>query len=172
MMRKLCLLAALLILSLGLSACTKVQARIKIREANEAYEKEQYEVALKKYDEARRIDPSFPDLDRLIGYANIGLYQPENNTPANLKHADTAIVELQKYLKKRPTDMIARDALINLFLNANRTDQAIDYFKEYLKAHPADLNAVKSIATLVAKQGDFNEARSWYRKITLLDASN
>jgi tetratricopeptide (TPR) repeat protein len=42
----------------------------------------------------------------------------------------------------------------------------------YLQTHPADLEAVKSIATLYAKQGDFNQALSWYEKITLIDAHN
>ena len=55
---------------------------------------------------------------------------------------DAAIMELNKYLKKRPEDRIARDALINMYLNANRTSQAIDYFRNYLAQHPADLEAV------------------------------
>jgi len=71
-----------------------------------------------------------------------------------------------------PDDRIARDALINMYLNANRTSQAIDYFRTYLTDHPADLEAVKSIATLYAKQGDFNESLNWYEKITLLDSKN
>jgi tetratricopeptide (TPR) repeat protein len=59
-----------------------------------------------------------------------------------------------------------------MYLNANRTSQAIDYFRNYLNEHPADLEAVKSIATLYAKQGDFNQSLSWYEKITLLDSKN
>src|ERR1041385_7995723 len=65
-----------------------------------------------------------------------------------------------------------RVAVINMYLNANRTSQAIDYFRNYLAEHPADLEAVKSIATLYAKQGDFNQSLNWYQKITLLDAKN
>src|SRR5436305_9566141 len=117
-------------------------------------------------------DPSFPDLDRMIGYPEIGLYSPEDKSPANEAHAGRAIAELNQYLKKKPDDRIARDALINMYLNANRTSQAIDYFRNYLIAHPADLEAVKSIATLYAKQGDFNESLNWYQKITLLDSKN
>jgi tetratricopeptide (TPR) repeat protein len=59
-----------------------------------------------------------------------------------------------------------------MYLNANRTSQAIDYFLHYLSEHPADLEAVKSIATLYAKQGDFNKSLEWYQKITLLDSKN
>ncbi len=145
---------------------------MEIKQANEAYQKEEWATALQHYVRARSIDPSFPELGRMIGYSQIGLYVPEDKTPGNEAHADAAISELSAYLKNRPDDRIARDALINMYLNANRTSQAIDYFRNYLTDHPADLEAVKSIATLYAKQGDFNESLNWYEKITLLDAKN
>jgi len=171
MKRTLCLLGALT-LSLCLVGCEKIKARSEIKTANDAYEKEDYTTALVHYIRARQIDPSFPDLDRMIGYSQIGLYVPDDKSPKNEAHADAAIIELSRYLKKRPDDRIARDALINMYLNANRTSQAIDYFRNYLNEHPADLEAVKSIATLYAKQGDFNESLNWYQKITLLDSKN
>lgn len=154
------------------TGCAKLRARVEIRTGNDFYQKEQYGDALKHYEQARAIDASFPELDRLIGYSAIGLYKPDNKDPENEKHADRAIQELQKYLQKRPDDEAAREALINLFLNANRIPQAIQYFEAYLKQHPGDLAAVKSIATLYAKQGDFPQALNWYKKITLLDSKN
>jgi tetratricopeptide (TPR) repeat protein len=172
MKRNLCLLAALVVSFTFITGCTKIQARVKIREANDFYGKEQYAEALKSYKEAKAIDPDFPDLDRMIGYCYIGLFQPEDASAENQRIADQAIDSLQTYLKARPDDQIARDALVNLFLNANRIDQAIGYFEEYLKSHPADLNAVKSIAALWAKKGDFDKALVWYRKITLLESAN
>jgi tetratricopeptide (TPR) repeat protein len=171
MKKVLCLMAALT-LALSSLGCTKIRARMEIKAANEAYQKEDYAGALPHYKQARSIDPSFPDLDRLVGYSEIGLYVPDDKSPKNEAHADAAIQELNGYLKKRPDDRIARDALINMYLNANRTSAAIDYFRNYLKDHPADLEAVKSIATLYAKQGDFNESLAWYKKITLLDSKN
>lgn len=173
MKKKLCLIAALSLSLLSLVGCQKVQARVEIRNANDAYAKEDYATALEHYKKAREIDSqSFPDLDRMIGYSLIGLYVPEDKSPANVKNADAAIVELRKYLRKRPEDRIAREALINLYLNADRITEAINYFREWLKTHPADIEAVRSIATLYAKQGDFNESLNWYEKITLLDAKN
>lgn len=157
------------LMSLG---CSKVRARMEIREANNLYSREQYADALKHYETARRIDPSLPDLDRLIGYSAIGLFKPDNPSPENAKYADRAIQELQRYLKKRPRDDTAREALINLLLNADRTSQAVAYFENYLKENPADLNAVRSIAQLYARQGDFAQSLNWYHKITLLDARN
>ncbi|MEO8382395.1 MAG: tetratricopeptide repeat protein [Acidobacteriota bacterium] len=173
MKKKLCLIAALSLSLLSLAGCQKVQARIQIRDANDAYAKEEYATALRHYQRAREIDPQgFPDLDRLIGYSFIGMYKPEDKSPANVKNADAAIQELRKYLRKRPDDTIAREALINLYLNADRVTEAINYFREWLTTHPADLDAVRSIATLYAKQGNFNESLNWYEKITLLDARN
>jgi tetratricopeptide (TPR) repeat protein len=173
MKKKLCLLAALSLSLFSLGGCRQIQARVQIREGNDAYQKEEYAEALTHYEKARQIDSQrFPDLDRLIGYSQIGMYVPEDKSPANEQRADRGIAELRTYLKKRPEDRIAREALINLYLNANRTSEAIGYFKEYLQANPADLEAVKSIATLYAKQGDFNESLNWYQKITLLDKNN
>ena len=172
MKKKLCLCAALILSLSGFGCVDKIRARIAIKEGNQAYEKEDYRAALQSYTEARHIDSGFPDLDRLIGYSEIGLYVPDDKSPGNEKHADTAISELTRYLQKRPEDRIARDALINMYLNANRTSQAIDYFRSYLETHPADIEAVKSIATLYSKQGDFNESLNWYEKITLLDSKN
>lgn len=169
--KKLCLLAAL-IFSMQAAGCSKVNGRIVIREANDFYDKQDWANALKQYERARRIDPSFPELDRSIGYCYIGLYKPDETSPQNEKQADGAIRELSNYLKKRPDDTVAREALINTYLNANRTSQAIDYFKNYLQAHPADLSVVKSIATLYAKEGNFAEALNWYEKITLLEPKN
>jgi tetratricopeptide (TPR) repeat protein len=172
MKKKLCLVAALSLSLLSLVSCQKVQARIQIREANDAYGKEDYATALKYYRRAREIDSSFPDLDRMIGYSLIGMYVPEDKSAANVKNADAAIQELRKYLRKRPDDRIAREALINLYLNAERITDAINYFRDWLTTHPADIEAVRSIATLYAKQGNFQESLNWYEKITLLDSKN
>ncbi len=173
MKKKLCLLVALSLSLSLLGGCQKIQARMEIRDANDAYGKEDYASALKHYEKARQIDgKSFPELTRMIGYSRIGMYVPEDKSPQNLQNADKAVQELRQYLKANPEDTIAREALINLYLNADRITDAINYFREWLQTHPADIDAVRSIATLYAKQGNFNESLNWYEKITLLDAKN
>jgi len=171
-MKKFMCLVAALTLSVFALGCEKIRARSEIKEANNAYQREDYAAALQHYSLAKKIDPSFPELQRMIGYSHIGLYVPEEKSPKNEAHADAAISALTQYLRQKPDDRIARDALINMYLNANRTSQAIQYFIDYLKEHPADLEAVKSVATLYAKQGDFNQSLQWYEKITLLDSKN
>ena len=172
MKKKLCLFAALTLSLPILAGCNKVQARMQIRDGNTAYQKEDYKAALSHYTRARQIDSSFPELDRLIGYSRIGMYVPDDKSPANEQNADMAVAELRKYLRKRPDDVIAREALINLYLNANRTTDAIAFFQEYLTKNPRDISAVRSIAQLYAKQGNFNESLNWYEKITQLEPRN
>jgi tetratricopeptide (TPR) repeat protein len=175
MKKKLCLIAALSLSLSTLVSCTKVQARMEIRDANDAYAKEDYATALTHYRKARDIDgKSFPDLDRMVGYSLIGLYVPEDKSPANVKNADTAVVELRNYLKKKPNDRVAREALISLYLSSERITDAINYFTEWLKTpgHENDLDAVRSVAQLYSQQGNFNESLNWYEKITLLDRNN
>src|SRR6185436_8523488 len=118
MKKKLCLLTALSLSLFFVAGCSKVKARMEIREANDAYAKEEYAQALQHYQEAQKIDgTSFPELDRMIGYSLIGMYVPEDKSTANAQKADAAIVKLREYLKVRPNDNIAREALINLYLN-------------------------------------------------------
>ncbi len=173
MKKKLCLLVALSLSLSVLAGCHKIQARMEIRDANDAYSREEYASALQHYKKAQEIDANaFPELDRMIGYSLIGMYIPDDKSAANVKNADAAIVKLRQYLAKKPDDRIAREALINLYLNADRITDAISYFKDWLKTHPNDLEAHRSIATLYAKQGDFNESLNWYGRITMLDNKN
>lgn len=172
-MKKTVCLATALVLSIFAISCTQLQTRMALRDANHAYEEENYKVALERYQAARQMDAaSFPEIDRMIGYCYIALFSPESDTPENAQYADQAINHLQRYLQRRPGDDAAREAMVNLMLNADRTSQAIEFFKAYLAKNPADLPTVRSIATLYAKQGDFNESLNWYEKITLLDSKN
>src|SRR6476619_6366855 len=103
MKTKLCLFAALVLSLSSLTSCQKIEARVEIRQANEAYNKEDYKTALQHYTKARQIDPkSFPELTRMIGYSRVGIYVPDDKSPANEKNADIAAAELRAYLKHRP----------------------------------------------------------------------
>ena len=165
-------LRRLLLAGLLMAGCRQLDVRVEIEEANEAYKQQKFDVALAHYLAAQRIDSSFAELDRMIGYSHIGQFEPEDTTPENERHADSAIASLRTYLDKRPDDAAARDSLISLYLAANRPLDAIAFFENEVKKKPGDLDSVKSLATLYAKQGDFPGALRWYREITRIDAKN
>lgn len=171
MNKKLCLAAALLLATSSV-ACSKLNARMQLKDANRLYTEEKYAEAIPAYEQARQLDPSFAEIDRMIGYSLIGLYRPDAEGPENEKFADRAILELQKYLQKRPEDQVAKEALINLFLNAERTTEAIRFFEAEIKANPQNLDAARSIARLYAQQGNFNQALTWYERVAKMDNNN
>ena len=79
MRKKLCLLLALVLPLTSVGCVEKIRARMEIKQANQAYEKEDYPTALQHYKRARDIDSEFPELDRMIGYSQIGLYVPDDS---------------------------------------------------------------------------------------------
>ena len=66
MTKKLCLITALSLALLSTVSCTKVQARMEIREGNTAYSAEKYDVALRHYAPAP-IDKVLPLITQLAG---------------------------------------------------------------------------------------------------------
>lgn len=171
-MKKTLCLAAVMLLAVTSVGCSKLNARMKLKDANHLYTEENYVEAIATYEEARKLDPSFAEIDRMIGYSLIGLYRPDAESKENDQYADRAMGELQKYLKKRPEDTVAKEALINLYLNAERTTEAINFFKAELQEDPNNLDAARSVARLYAQQGDFNEALAWYDRVAKMDNNN
>lgn len=171
MKKNLCLAVALLLAATSVG-CGKLNARMKLKDANVLYSDEKYQEAIRAYEQARQLDPQFAEIDRMIGYSLIGLYRPDAEGPQNEQIADRAVLELQKYLKKRPEDTIAKEALINLFLNAERTTDAIRYFESELKEDPRNLDAARSVARLYAQQGDFENSLTWYERVAQMDKDN
>lgn len=171
-MRKTFCLAAVMLLALTSVACSKLNARMKLKDANHLYTEEKYQEAIAEYERARELDPGFAEIDRMIGYSLIGLYRPDMDSKENEQLADRAMMELSKYLKKRPEDTVAKEALINLYLNAERTTEAINFFKAELQSDGDNLDAARSIARLYAQQGDFDNALAWYDRVAKMDRNN
>lgn len=150
-------------------SCRQIQSRMKIKDANAAYHAEDYETALKLYQDALALGGKFPELYRSIGYSYIGLYKPGVDEPQNAQYADLAIQNLQKYLQIRPEDTAVEEVMVNLFLNANRTSQAIQWFEAKLEENPEDVSMMKSLVNLVAKQGNFEKTMELWERIAQLE---
>jgi len=167
---RLALTVVLVSTTLAVTGCDRLQARQLIRKGNEHFKAEQYEDALKLYQDARKLDPAEERLLKFIGYAAMALYQPGSQHDKDLEYAKLAIASFQEYLATQPKDAEkVSHFLVTMYMNANLVEDAIAFFKQWSANHPLDEQAVNSIAMLYAKQGDYESTVKWQqRRIDLL----
>jgi tetratricopeptide (TPR) repeat protein len=157
------LLAVATLLVMG-TGCEEVGARRDIQEGNKLYYAGKYDQAIKRYDEALKIQP-----DLAIGWFNLALshlalFAPGLKTPENEVHAEGAIKGLERYLKIMPTDKQAQDYLLSTFIDSGRYEGAIDFFKARLEKNPNDIEAIAQLAHISSQAGKFDEAIKWHKK--------
>lgn len=155
---------ALLLVSLPLGGCNKFEAKQLIRAGNANFKAEQYEAALKKYEEAQALDPDEVRLLKFIAMANMALYTPGSQHPKDIEALTKAIENFKKYLAAKPEDEKAAKFLVTTYMNGQKYDEAIGYFKEFIQGHPNDSQALQTIAMLYAKKGDFDNSMEWQKK--------
>jgi tetratricopeptide (TPR) repeat protein len=166
--------AAFIILAVtALAGCDKIKSKQEIKKGNEFLKAGQYQSALAAYEEAMRLDPGETKLNKHIGIAYMGLYQPGSKYPKDLEYAQKAIDHLKLYAAAYPEDAKVREYLISMYLNAERFDDAIDFYKnEMLKRDPKDSKAMQSLAMLYFKQGDFDNGVYWLKKRLEVEGNN
>jgi tetratricopeptide (TPR) repeat protein len=165
--------AVILLAVTALAGCNKIKSKQEIKRGNEFLKAGQYQSALASYEEAMRLDPGEKKLNKHIGLAYMGLYQPGSKHPKDLEYAQKAIDHLKAYAAAYPDDEKVREYLISIYLNAERFDDAIDFYKnEMLKRNPKDSKAMQSLAMLYFKKGDFDNGVYWLKKRLEVEGNN
>jgi tetratricopeptide (TPR) repeat protein len=166
--------AAFFLLALTvLSGCNKIKAKQEVKRGNEYLKAAQYAPALAAYQEALRLDPSETKLNKHIGIAYMGLYQPGSKHPKDLEYASKAIEHLKTYVSQYPDDKKALEYLVSMYLNTDRYDDAIAFYQnEILKRDPKDSKAMQSVAMLYFKKGDFDNGVIWLKKRLEIEGNN
>jgi tetratricopeptide (TPR) repeat protein len=166
--------AALLVavLAVSLAGCNRFKARQLIRQGNTYFKEQLYEDALKKYQEAKELDPNEVKLDKFLAMGYMALYNPGSTHPKDQEALEKAIEHFKKYLAVKPDDEKASKFLMTTYMNAQKYDDAIEYFKDFIQKHPADSAAVQTVAMLYARKGDFENSMVWQRKRAELEPTN
>ena len=165
--------AALTLAVLGLAGCNKIKSKQEIKKGNEFLKAAQYQSALAAYQEALRLDPSETKLNKHIGIAYMGLYQPGSKHPKDLEYASKAIEHLKTYVEHFPEDKKVLEYLVSMYLNTDRYDDAINFYQtEILKRNPKDSKAMQSVAMLYFKKGDFDNGVLWLKKRLEVEGNN
>ena len=156
-----------------LSGCNKIKSKQEIKRGNEFLKAAQYQSALAAYQEALRLDPSETKLNKHIGIAYMGLYQPGSKHPKDLEYASKAIEHLKTYVEHYPEDNKSLEYLVSMYLNTDRYDDAINFYQnEILKRNPKDSKAMQSVAMLYFKKGDFDNGVIWLKKRLEIEGNN
>ena len=170
--RRAAALLAVAVFSLTTAGCDRFKAKQLVREGNAFFKEQLYEDALKRYEEARALDPKEIRFAKFVAMGNMALYNPGSTHPKDQEALKKAIENFKIYLDKRPDDEKAAKYLITTYMNSGKFDDAIEYFKQWRTAHPTDVKAVQTIAMLYAKKGDFENSMIWQKEQAKLEPQN
>ncbi len=158
--------------ALALTGCGQLEARAKMREAMEHYQKEDYSFACPAFEEALRFRSDDLELKKTLAYCYMAWYKPLDTTPENLELIDKAARLFREILSARPDDGNVREALLALYLNAERYADAIGVMKEQLQKNPRDVEIMKQIASLHQRAGEMEISFTWYEKWAEVEPRN
>jgi len=170
--RRLLTLGAIALLAIPAAGCDKFKSKQLIREGNAFFKEQMYEEALKRYKQAKELDPEEVRLDKFVAMGYMALYNPGSTHPKDVEAMTQAVSHFKTYLAAKPDDDKAAKYLVTTYMNAQKYDEAIGYFKDLFQKHPDDAQAVQTVAMLYAKKGDFEQSMEWQRKRAKLEPNN
>lgn len=146
-----------------LPGCEKMQARSLIKEGNTLYKAGQLDLALTRYEQARKLDPDFPTLQLHLGYTHMALAAMASGDDAD-RHATGAAAAFKALMALDATDERAPRYYLQTLMDANKLEEALAFLKAQHKANPRDVKTVSSLGLVSSRAGRFEEALGWYEK--------
>jgi len=99
------------------TACSKLQARDMLNKGVQDYKANQFDKAVEKFKEAKRLDPELKTARLYLATAYANQYVPGSPEQANVDHANQAVQEFKEVLDKDPQNLSAIDGIGSLLFN-------------------------------------------------------
>ena len=130
------LLALAVALSFTATGCNKLQARDLLNKGVQDYKANQFDKAVEKFKEAKRLDPNLKTARLYLATAYANQYVPGSPDAANVEHANQAVQEFKEVLEQDPSNLSAIDGIGSLLFNmAAGPPPNFEMMKESRKYH-------------------------------------
>jgi tetratricopeptide (TPR) repeat protein len=146
----------------------RLKANYAVKQGNDFYKAQDFLKAVEWYRYATYLNPDLPIAYYNTGLAYVALYKPGSMHPKDLRYAEEAIENLQRYLNFDSNNQDAKNYLLTIYLGAERYDEAGVFFEKEFKDHSDDPAMASELAQrlgmIYAKKGDFESSLEWYKK--------
>ncbi len=130
------LLALAVALSCAATGCNKLKARDMLNKGVQDYKANQFDKAVEKFKEAKRLDPDLKTARLYLATAYANQYVPGSPDQANVDHANQAVKEFKEVLERDPNNLPAIDGIGSLLFNmAAGPPPNLDTMRESRKYH-------------------------------------
>ena len=130
------LLALAVAWSCAATGCNKLEARDMLNKGVQDYKANQFDKAVEKFKEAKRLDPSLKTARLYLATAYANQYVPGSPDQANIDHANQAVKEFKEVLEQDPNNLSAIDGIGSLLFNmAAGPPPNLDMMKESRSYH-------------------------------------
>jgi tetratricopeptide (TPR) repeat protein len=145
MNRKLLILAVGLGLSLGSTACNKLEARDNLNKGVRAFKELKFEEAAKYFKTSSELDPSLDVAQVYLATAYFKQFEKDSSDEAAAKNA---IETFEKVLQKNPSDSAAVAGIAGVYQRKKQFDKAREYYMKQTELKPDDASAFYAVASL------------------------
>ncbi len=136
MKRKAGVLAAVAALALITTGCAKLKARDNLNKGSQAFKNAQYSQAVERFEEAVRLDPSWPPPRLYLAMAYYMQYIPGAESAENQQMADHARDQFMKVLELDPKNDTATKSIASLYFYEKKWDLAEQWNKKVIELDP------------------------------------
>src|ERR1700730_9867208 len=149
------LLAVVLILTGGLSGCSKLQARDDLNKGVAAFKNGQYDQAVEFFKQAKALDPNLLNARLYLATAYASQYIPGAPSDENVRHGNEAVQEYKSALEKDPNNMSAIDGLASILyqmagqpFDPKKFEESKSYHQKHIELKPNDPQPYYSIGVI------------------------
>ncbi len=163
------LLLAGLAVALAAGGCSKIRARVELKQGNAFYQEESYKEALERFQRGLEIDPGATFAWRSVGLSALALFRPGDTDPENLGYAETAVDAFQRYLASYPRDEKVEEYLMTTLMSAEKYDEALAHLEAQERAQPGRPEIERGIMTVLTRSGRLEQALARAKRATKKD---